>query len=228
VDSTHELIIDQPIDDVWPALVDLRRVAASLPGAELEDEASDGWFDGLFKIKLGAFNAAFRGQARYRSVDEAAHRFVLEGTGGSPHGDATLTVTGEASSETAGTTRVRLTSSIDLTGRLAQFGASMADNVLAQLMDTFARNLAQSFDQDAAPSAAAPASTATPSAGANARAAASADVFDVGGSLGFSLSSALPILAAAVAGTIAGALMARMGRKPRELHILVRLTPERT
>jgi len=227
VDSTHELIIEQPIDDVWPALVDLRRVAASLPGAELEDEASDGWFDGLFKIKLGAFNAAFRGQARYRSVDEAAHRFILEGTGGSPHGDATLTVAGVASSENAATTRVRLTSSIDLTGRLAQFGASMADNVLAQLMDAFARNLAQSFSEDAAPNASAPASAASPPAGTNARGATSADAFDVGGSLGFSLNSALPIVAAAVAGTIAGVLLARMGRKPRELHILVRLTPER-
>src|SRR5690606_6756933 len=96
MDHTHDITIDEPISVVWPALIDLTRVAQALPGAQLEDQESDGSFNGLFRIKLGAFSAAFRGRARYSLVDEELHRFVLEGSGGSAHGDATLTVTGQA------------------------------------------------------------------------------------------------------------------------------------
>jgi carbon monoxide dehydrogenase subunit G len=222
MDNTHELVIDQPMSVVWPALTDLRCVAAALPGAGIEDSSADGWYDGLFRIKLGAFNAAFRGRARYLTVDDDAHRFVLEGTGGSAHGDASLSVECQAEEHGADRTHVRLTSSINLTGRLAQFGSSMADGVLRQLMDAFAANLASSFSSPdsgalTAKRAEAGPATALPSAPA-------ADAFSVGGSLLAPVQPYLPALVTGLIGAVVGLLLGRLGRSPRETRIVVHLS----
>ncbi len=224
MDNSHELVIDQPMHVVWPALTDLRRVAAVLPGAEIEDSSADGWFDGLFRIKLGAFNASFRGKARYRSIDDDAHSFVLEGAGGSAHGDARLTVSCQAEERDTTHTLVRLTSSIELTGRLAQFGSSMADGVLRQLMDAFAANLEHSFIPVTAPTATSTRQHAPATAPAT---PPSADAFKVGGSLLTPIRPSLPAILTGLLGVAAGLLIGRRAGPGRVRPIIVHLVTDR-
>ncbi|WP_110207239.1 SRPBCC domain-containing protein [Nocardioides daejeonensis] len=223
MDNSHELVIDQPMRVVWPALTDLRRVAAALPGAEIQDSSADGWFDGLFRIKLGAFNASFRGKARYRTIDDEAHGFVLEGAGGSAHGDARLTVACQAEERDSTHTVVRLTSSIDLTGRLAQFGSSMADGVLRQLMDAFARNLEHSFAPVTELTAA---DAAQPGPTTAAAAPPSTDAFDVGGSLLTPIRPLLPAVLIGLLGVAAGLLIGRWAGSKRVRPIIVHLATD--
>jgi uncharacterized protein len=185
-----------PVDRAWDALLDPQRVAPCLPGASLESVDGDA-FTGNVKIKLGPINLSYRGQARYVTKDAETHTIVIEGTGkdakGSGGASATVTavLTGDGDSTT-----VAATTDLDVTGRPAQFGRGVMNDVANKLVGQFAANLAAlltSGDQEAAtpghpaPAASTPApgapsvTTQPPSPPQAARAAAGTelDVFDL-------------------------------------------------
>ena len=143
----HEFTINRPLEDVWTVLTDLGTVAQALPGASIEDVESDGTHRGKLRVKLGSVAATFNGDARYTSIDNDSHQFTLEGSGKSQQGNAVLRLNGGASSSQGDReTSVTLNSSIELTGRVAQFGASMASDVARQLLDIFVENLTRGFE----------------------------------------------------------------------------------
>lgn len=146
----HDFTIEQPLDAVWEVLTDLQNVATALPGASIEDVEADGTHHGLLRLKLGNFATQFRGSARYKEIDKAEHRVVLIGEGQSAHGRAQLNLEGQAEALGPTTTRVQLVSRVDLNGRIAQFGASMATDVARQVLDRFVVNLSALFDHAAA------------------------------------------------------------------------------
>ena len=226
MELSHEFRVRRPLAEVWPALIDLGAVAAALPGASLEDVESDGTRQGRFRIKLGSFVASFRGRARYVSVDEDAHAFVLEGSGSSAQGDATLRITGEASEDGSSTT-VHLHSRIELTGRIAQLGSSMAPEVVGRLLDQFVVNMTASLEGGPdADAVAAPQSA--PSSPATARPAGdSADTFDLGGSMLPALGGRA-VVGAAIALTVGVGLVAalRSRRRPVTLVVVPILLPD--
>lgn len=229
MDHTHELVIDRPLATVWPVLVDLRALAQALPGATIEDAESDGTFRGVFKIKLGAFTAAFRGQASYASVEHDRHRFVLEGAGSSAHGNAVLRVEGLAEERPGSTTGLRLTSSIDLTGRLAQFGSSMADDVVGRLMDAFAHNLVQGFVSERPKDVESPRTGAEKmpeAAGFSVGASGPADTtsFDLGGSLLPKLERLPRVALAGALGVLVGVVIGRSRQWRSPLRAVIVIT----
>jgi carbon monoxide dehydrogenase subunit G len=189
VELTHEFTIARPVDDVWALLTDLRNVAAAVPGAAVADAESDGTHHGTLRMKLGAFTASFRGTAKYTEVDAAARRVVLVGGGTSAQGNASLRMVGTARpSDDGAATLVSLTSSVELTGRMAQFGTSMATDVAEQVLDQFVANLTRAFAGDGGePSAASDTGATgrggTTGAGQQAWSAPNADVLDLGTAL---------------------------------------------
>ncbi|MBK5222458.1 MAG: SRPBCC family protein [Acidimicrobiia bacterium] len=144
----HDFTIEQPISAVWEVLTNLRNVATALPGASIEDVEADGTHHGLLRLKLGSFSTQFRGIARYEEIDEVEHRVVLTGEGQSAHGRARLNLEGRADALGPQSTRVSLTSRVDLNGRIAQFGATMAGDVARQVLDRFVVNLTELFESD--------------------------------------------------------------------------------
>lgn len=197
----HEFTVERPLDEVWPVLVDLESVAEALPGASVDDAESDGTRHGRLRVKLGSFIAAFRGKARYTAIDDAGHQFTLEGSGNSPQGNATLRITGVAVSAGTGTT-VTLNSSIDLTGRIAQFGSSMAPDVVSQMLDVFVVNLTRRFSS----------SESDPTGAPLDRTSGPAETLDLGASLLPGLAQRLQPVAVAVVALAIGLLIGRRGR----------------
>jgi carbon monoxide dehydrogenase subunit G len=211
----HDFVIDRPLDDVWRVVTDLPSVARAIPGARVEDAESDGTYQGSLKLKLGAIGASFRGTARYEEIDPDARTFVLEGSGNSAQGGASLRVEGSLAPGQDGTA-VTLTSSVRLTGQLGQFGGGMADDVVTRLLDAFVANLASGFtDTDPAgggPTSHPPGAPAATDAGGGAWQGVSADAL--------SLTPRLPPLAMVAAGGAAvvalfavGVLVGRASRK---------------
>jgi carbon monoxide dehydrogenase subunit G len=163
VELKHEFEIGRPVADVWEKLLDLRNVAGALPGASIDDVESDGTHHGSLRLKLGAFVASFRGTARYTEVDAQDHRVVLVARGSSTQGQANVELDGRAlPGASPGSTRVQLVSTVVLSGRIANFGASLASDVARQVLDQFVANLTAAFEADAGSSA--PASAGAPSA----------------------------------------------------------------
>jgi uncharacterized protein len=157
-----------PVDHAWDALLDPQRIAPCMPGASLESVEGDA-FTGNVKIKLGPISLSYRGQARFVTRNADIHTIVIEGTGkdakggGAASATVTAVLTGDGDSTTVATT-----TDLDVTGRPAQFGRGVMNDVASKLVGQFAANLAAlltSGDQEAAtPGRPAPAAS-TPAPG---------------------------------------------------------------
>ena len=72
--------VSTPLDQTWRVLLDIERIAPSLPGAQLQEvEGND--YRGIVKVKVGPITAQYKGTATLAEVDEANHRIVLDASG---------------------------------------------------------------------------------------------------------------------------------------------------
>ncbi|HEV3312388.1 MAG TPA: SRPBCC family protein, partial [Chloroflexota bacterium] len=128
-----------PLEQVWTYLLDVKAVAPCVPGAELTEIVSDTEFKGAVKIKLGAVQVNYRGTVVLKEVDNEAHRVVIVATGSETRGtgSASGTVTSTAVQDGQRTT-VRMLSEIVVTGRVAQFGRNIMQDVSSKLIKDFA------------------------------------------------------------------------------------------
>ena len=151
--------VQAPVGEVWAALIDVQRVAPCLPGAEITETGDDGSYRGTFQVKLGPATAAYAGELKLESTDEAAHVCVMRANGRDKRGQgsAKATITSRMS-EAAGGTRVEVETDLQITGRLARFGrGGMMEDISNRLMGEFADCLAKQFGRDASEPAPAPA-----------------------------------------------------------------------
>jgi len=167
---TNEFTVNLPIDEAWPIICDVERIAPCLPGAELQ-EIEGTTYRGVVKIKLGAITANFKGEAEFVERDDTAHRAKLAASGRDTggRGNARADVTAEAESLSPTSTKCTVTAELNITGKVAQFGRGIMGDVSKKLMDQFSSNLNTMLDEeragvaDAPTPAPAPASDETPS-----------------------------------------------------------------
>ncbi len=133
--------VDAPIDRVWSYLLDVQAVAPCVPGAELTEIVSDTEFKGTVKVKLGAVQVSYKGTLALKEVDEAARKVVLVASGNETRGSgsASGTVTSHLVAESAARTSVRIVSEVNITGRVAQFGRNIMQDVSNRLIREFAK-----------------------------------------------------------------------------------------
>lgn len=145
--------IDAPAERVWSALLDLERVAPCMPGAQIDPRGDDSedTYHGRFRIKVGPVSAAYRGRIEIANRDEVGRIVVLRGSGSDAGGGtATATIASEVV-EVEGGSEVRMTTDLDVTGRLAQFGgrSSLSQSVADRIVGQFAERLRQQLAGDA-------------------------------------------------------------------------------
>lgn len=164
----NEFTVNRPIDEAWPIICDVERIAPCLPGAELEEIEGD-TYRGKVKVKLGAVATEFKGEARFVERDDAAHTATLEAKGRDTkgRGNAAADIHAAAESLSPTSTKCTVTADIHITGKVAQFGRGIMGDVSKKLMDQFAHNLNTMLDdqEPADAPAAEPASQGAPSAG---------------------------------------------------------------
>jgi carbon monoxide dehydrogenase subunit G len=220
VELTHEFEIGRPVEDVWAKLLDLRNVAAALPGASVGDVESDGTHHGSLRLKLGSFVASFRGTACYTEIDESAHRVVLDARGSSTQGQASVRVVGRALPASGpDSTKVQLISTVVLSGKIANFGASLASDVARQVLDQFTANLTAAFERDPADPRTA-AGTGSPDVGGTAS-PQTVDALDLGAVLLPAWLNRPVPLPVAVALTVAGFVLGRALSRGRKTPTIV-------
>lgn len=163
----NEFTVNRPIEEAWPVICDLERIAPCLPGAQLQEIEGEE-YRGIVKVKLGAVATQFKGAAHFTSRDDTSHTASLhaEGrdTGGRGNAAAEITAKAEALSPTS--TRVEVITDLQVTGKVAQFGRGILGDVSKKLMSQFATNLNTMLDE-AGSDADAAASTAEPAAEAS-------------------------------------------------------------
>lgn len=141
----NEFSVPASVDTVWQALLDPERVAPCFPGATITSAAGDE-FAGLVKVRLGPISLQYRGSGRFTETDQAAHRAVIEATGTASGGQSTAAATVTATlAENGGGTAVTLTTDLTITGKPAQFGRGMIEDVGGKVIGQFADCLAESL-----------------------------------------------------------------------------------
>ncbi|NBV03936.1 MAG: carbon monoxide dehydrogenase, partial [Acidimicrobiia bacterium] len=146
---TNEFTVNLPIDEAWPIICDVERIAPCLPGAQLQ-EIEGTTYRGVVKIKLGAITANFKGEAEFIERDDTAHRAKLAASGRDTggRGNARADVTAEAESLSPTSTRCTVTAELNITGKVAQFGRGIMGDVSKKLMDQFSTNLNTMLDEE--------------------------------------------------------------------------------
>jgi len=160
----NEFTVNLPIDQAWPVICDLERIAPCLPGAQLEEIEGD-VYRGKVKVKLGPADTEFKGEAQFVERDDEQHRAKLTGKGRDTkgRGNAAADIFAEAVALSPTSTKCTVTADIHITGKVAQFGRGILGDVSKKLIDQFSANLNTMLDeQQTSPATAEPA--AEPSA----------------------------------------------------------------
>lgn len=131
--------VDQPIDKVWAFLSDPRQVATCMPGAEILEALDAKTYRGAIKMKLGPFSAQFAGEIVIEQLDAATHeiRMVGKGKDSKGTGSASMTITGKLTAQGPGKTQMASQSDVIISGKMAQFGARMIEDVSKSMFNKF-------------------------------------------------------------------------------------------
>ncbi len=164
MDLQNSFVVPSDIDTAWKTLQDVEGLAPCMPGATLTSHSGDD-MAGSVKVKLGPVAMTFAGEARFVSRDEATHTMVIDGSGKETKGTGTAkgVVTAKLVEEAPDRTRVDITTEFSITGKAAQFGRGVMQDVAGRIIDQFSANLAATMAASgAAAAAAAGGDSATP------------------------------------------------------------------
>jgi len=142
MDLSNRFFMPVSPDDAWASLLDFEKVARAMPGATLTSVDGDN-LQGSVLVKLGPMRITYEGVARIVTRDREGWRLVMEATGNETRGTGTAAARVEARLSESGTgTEVTILSTVDVTGRPAQMGAGMIEEIGQRLIDEFSTRLA--------------------------------------------------------------------------------------
>lgn len=138
----HSFTVPATVDAVWPTLIDLESVAQCFPGAMLTS-ADDESFEGVVEVKIGPIKLAYKGSGRFLERDPERHQAVLEARGRDRRGNGSARVLATLTMAPAGTdsTEVVVVTELNITGKPAQFGRGVMQDVSDKLLSQFAERL---------------------------------------------------------------------------------------
>ncbi|MEV0225466.1 SRPBCC family protein [Streptomyces sp. NPDC050704] len=162
----HEFTVPVPVEEAWPLLLDIERIAPCMPGATVA-EYDGKTVTGSVKVRVGPITVTYRGTAVFDEQDESAYRMVLIASGKETRGQGTAraTVTGTLTGQDDGGTAVSVRTDLTVTGRPAQFGRGVLAEVGDKLVGQFATCVSERLQRpepavteaaDTAPTAASP------------------------------------------------------------------------
>ena len=153
--------------EAWTVLMDIRRIAPCMPGAELTEIVDDKNYKGKVAVRLGPVALAFAGVVRFEEIDNANRtaRVKAQGTDSKGRGGANAVASFRVEDAPGGGSKVLVHTDLNLSGSVAQYGrgVGMIQTTAAQIMNQFASNLKAQIAREGAaapPSAQAPADAA--------------------------------------------------------------------
>jgi uncharacterized protein len=138
----NEFTVNVPIEKAWVTLTDVELIAPCLPGAQLQEVEGE-TYRGQVKVKVGPILAQFKGEAHFVEKDDVNHKAVLRGKGRDlgGKGNADALITAQLTEATSSSTKVVVTTDLNITGKVAQFGRGALADVSNKLLVQFVDNL---------------------------------------------------------------------------------------
>lgn len=152
MDLTHDFTVGAPIGRTWAALTDVPRVARCMPGAAVEESSADPYV-GTVTVRVGAVTQKFRGTISFAERDESAYRLQMDLEGRDVRGasGASATLTMALTDQGSESTGVSVVTSLQLSGKVAQFGQAMLEDVSNSILAKFVDNLEAELRGGSAP-----------------------------------------------------------------------------
>ncbi|WP_340537112.1 SRPBCC family protein [Nocardioides sp. GXZ039] len=149
MDLTHKFTVPVGVEETWAAFQDIASLAECFPGAQVTEADGDS-FSGSVKVKLGPIALVYNGSGTFVEKDAAAHRFLVDAKGKDKRGNGTagakVTLTmSETSGPDGPATDVEVITDLAITGKPAQFGRGVMQDVSDKLLGQFVACLEQRF-----------------------------------------------------------------------------------
>lgn len=141
--------VDAPIEEAWELLTNIPEIAPCLPGAKLTDEV-DGVYSGGIKVKVGPVTSEYKGSAHFVEKDDANYKAVIDGKGRDVRGagNAQALITAQMTPE-GDKTKVDIETDLKVSGKVAQFGRGVMQDVSTKLLGKFAECLEEKIGEPA-------------------------------------------------------------------------------
>jgi uncharacterized protein len=155
VELTHSFSVPVDVATAWAAFEDISSVAECFPGAVVTSVEGD-TFQGTCKVKLGPVALQYAGSGTFVERDESGRRLVLDAKGRDKRGNGTAGahVTATFEEESPSQTRVQVVTELQITGKPAQFGRGViqdvSDKLLAQFVDCLRSKVAAPSEEPVA------------------------------------------------------------------------------
>ncbi len=132
-------------DVAWEFLQNIEAVAGCMPGAKITERLPAGVYKGTVTARVGPATMSFRGEVAVRDVDPAARSLRLLGKGTDSTGSsaATMELAARIEAVTDGSSNLVGKSEVTMSGKVAAFGGRMINTVADQLLKQFADNFAR-------------------------------------------------------------------------------------
>ena len=150
MDLTHRFTVPTSVAETWDLFDDIASVAECFPGATVTGVEGE-TFQGSCKVKLGPIALVYNGSGTFVEKDEEAHRFVVDAKGKDKRGNGTAgaKVTLSMGDAAGGGTDVEVLTDLAITGKPAQFGRGVMQDVSDKLLGQFVACLEQRLSSPA-------------------------------------------------------------------------------
>jgi len=140
IELDHSFTVPVPPDQAWDVLLDVETIAPCMPGATV-DEVDGDVVNGRIKVKVGPVSLTYKGTAKFTERNPETRVVVVDAAGKETRGSGTASATVRASltPDSSGSgTEVTMHTTMNVTGRPAQFGRGVMVEVGGKLVEQFA------------------------------------------------------------------------------------------
>ncbi|MDF1605817.1 SRPBCC family protein [Nocardioides sp. YIM 152315] len=143
---THSFVVGLEPQEAFDLLLDVPRIATCMPGAALTEVNGDD-FAGTVKVKLGPVVMTYNGKAKIVERDRDGLKAKIELSGRDVKGTSDASATVDAILSPSGDdTEVQLITDLAITGKPAQLGRGLMNDVGRKIIGQFADALAKDIE----------------------------------------------------------------------------------
>ncbi|MDX6526545.1 MAG: uncharacterized protein QOI43_2056 [Gaiellales bacterium] len=144
-----------PPDDVYHLMLDVEKVAPCIPGAHVTGLRDDGAYDADVKVKLGPVSMTYRGTVAVEEHDDAERTARLRAKANEARGQGTAqaAMTMSVAPADGGGSHVEVSTDLLVSGRVAQMGQGIMQDVATRMIGEMARNMEAMLTTGTAPQA---------------------------------------------------------------------------
>src|SRR5690242_7633543 len=144
MELTHHFSVPTGLDETWAHFQDVAGLAGCFPGAEVTSVDGDD-FTGTCKVKLGPIALVYTGTGTFTERDKDGYRLAVEAKGKDKRGNGTASAKASLtmSANSSGGTDIEVLTNLAITGKPAQFGRGLMQDVSDRLLGQFVACLEQ-------------------------------------------------------------------------------------